>query len=172
MVLLLLLYVSSACCHRALQTLRKSWGNAQIPTDGADAVRAQQFFQDIPAVSRHSRRRFDFLPTAGGGADHRLSVGTGARWRHRGAIQDVLGETLRTFLGAGIGPPPLPLPYLAVIGRTPKPTPLNQPPLPMNADRGGTTRALPRQRETFPSAGLGLCSPRRLAPPLPRHSTS
>ena len=49
----------------------------------------------------------DLPPTAGGGADHWSSVGTGARWRHRGAIQDALDGTLRTFLGEGNGPPPL-----------------------------------------------------------------
>ena len=61
------------------------------------------------------------------------------------------------------GPPPLPLPHLALLGRNPGPAPPNQPPLPPNADRGGTAQALPQQRGTFPSAGLRLCSPRRLA---------
>ena len=37
---------------------------------------------------------------------------------------------------------------------------------------GGTTRALPQQRGMFPSAGLCLCSPRPLAPSLPRHGIS
>ena len=119
------------------------------------------------SVPRHSRRRFDPPPAAGGGADHWSSVGTGAKRRHRGAIQDELGGTSRTFLGAGNGPPPLPLPYLALLGRNPGPAPPTQPPLPPSADRGGTARALPQQRGTFPSAGLRLCSPRRLAPSLP-----
>ena len=94
------------------------------------------------------------------------------RWRHRGAIQDALGRTLRTFLGAGNRPPPLPLPHITLLGRNPGPASPNQPPVPPNADRGGTARALPQQRGTFPSAGLRLCSPRRLAPSLPRHGTS
>ena len=88
---------SSACGHRTLQTLRqppRQRGHAQIPTGGADTVRAQHFFQEVPAVPRYSRRRFDPPPAAGGGADHRSSVGTGARWRHRGAIQDAVGGTL------------------------------------------------------------------------------
>ena len=166
---------SSACGHRALQTLCQSprqRGHAQIPTGGADAVRAQQFFQEIPAVTRHSRRRFDPPPTAGGVADHRPSVGPGTRWRHRGAIQDALGGTLRTFVGAGNGTPPLSPPYLALLGRTPGPAPPNQPPLPPNADRGGAARTLPQQRGTFPRAGLRSCSPRRLALSLPRHGAS
>ena len=102
------------------------------------------FFQEVAAVPRHSGRRFESLPTAGGGADHRSSVGTGARWRNRGAVQDALGGTLRTFLGAGNGPPPLPPPHLALLGRNPGPAPPNQPPLPPNADRGGTQRELSR----------------------------
>ena len=63
-------------------------------------------------------------------------------------------------------------PHLALLGRNPGPAPPNQPPVPPNADRGGTPRALPQQRGTFPSAGLRLCSPRRLAPSLPRHRYS
>ena len=59
---------------------------AQLPTGGADTVRAQPFSPEVPAVPRHSRRRFDSPSTAEGGEDHRLSVRTGARWRHRGAI--------------------------------------------------------------------------------------
>ena len=50
------------CGYRALQTLRlppRQRGHAQIPTGGAEAVRAQQLFQEAPAVPRHSRRRFD-----------------------------------------------------------------------------------------------------------------
>ena len=166
---------SSACGHRALQTLRqppRQRGHAQIPTGGADAVRAQQFFQGAPAVPRHSRRRFDPPPTAGGEADHWSSVGTGARWRHRVAIQNPFGGILRIFLGAGNEPPPLPLPHLALLGRNPGPAPPNQPPLPPNADQVGTARPLPQQRGTFSSVELRLCSPRRLAPSLPRHSTS
>ena len=131
----------SACGDRTLQTLRqppRQRGHAQIPTGGANALRAQHFFQEVPAILRHSRRRFDSSPTAGGGADHRSSVVTGARWSHSGAIQDALGGTPRTFLGAGNGPPPLPLPHLALRGRNPGPAPPNQPPLPSNADRGGT----------------------------------
>ena len=65
-------------------------------------------------------------------------TGTGARWRHRSAIQDALSGTLRTFLGVGNGPSSLPLPHIALLGRTPGPAPPNQPPLPLNADRGGT----------------------------------
>ena len=60
---------SSACGHRALQTMRRpprQRGHAQIPTGGADVVRAQQFLQEFPAVLRHSRRCFDSPPTAGG----------------------------------------------------------------------------------------------------------
>ena len=165
----------SACGRRALQTLcqpPRQRGHAQIPTGGADAVRAPKLFQEVPAVSRPSRRRFDSPPTAGGGADHWSSVGTGARWRHRGAIQDALGGTLRTSLEAGNGPPPLSLRHRALLSRSPGPAPPNQPPLPPNADRGGKARALPQHRGTFPSAGLRLCSPRRLAPSLPRHRTS
>ena len=33
-------------------------------------------------------------------------------------MQDALGGTLRTFLGAGKGPPPFPLPHLALLGRS------------------------------------------------------
>ena len=99
-------------------------------------------------------------------------IGSGARWRHRGAMQDALGGTLRTFLEAGNGPPPLRFPHLALLGRNPGPAPPNQPPLPPNADRGGTARALPKQRGTFPSAGLRLCSTRRFFPSSPRHGAS
>ena len=165
---------SSACGHGAPQTLRqppRQWGHAQISTGGTDAVRAQQQFQEVTAVPRHSRRRFDSPPMVGSEADHRSSVGTGARWRHRGAIQDALGGTLRIFPGAEKRPPPLPLPHLAVLRLNPGPAPPNQPPLSSNADRGGTARASPQQRGTFSSAGSRLCSPRRLSPSLPRHST-
>ena len=113
---------SSACVYRALQTLRqppRQWGHAQILTGGADAVRAQHFFQEVLAVTRHSRQHLDSPLTAGGGADHWSSVGTGARWRHRSAIQDALGGTLRTFLGAGKGLPPLPLQHLALLSQIP-----------------------------------------------------
>ena len=113
-------------------------GYAEIPTRGADAVRAQQSFQEVPAVPRHSRRRFNSPTTAGGGTDHWSSVGTGARWCHRGAIQDALGGTLRAFVRAGNAPPPLPLPHRALLGRNPGPAPPNQLPVPLNADRGGT----------------------------------
>ena len=40
------------CGHQALQTLRqppRQWGHAQIPTGGADAVRAQQFSKKSPS---------------------------------------------------------------------------------------------------------------------------
>ena len=42
---------------RTLQTLGqppRQRGHAQIPTGGADAVRSQQFFIEVPAVPRHS----------------------------------------------------------------------------------------------------------------------
>ena len=65
-----------------------------------------------------------------------------------------------------------PAPHLALLGRNPGPAPPNQPPLPPNADRGGTARVLPKQWGTFSSAGLRLCFPRRLAPSIPRHGTS
>ena len=165
---------SSACGHRALRTMRqppRQREHAQIPTGGTDDVRAQQIVQEVPAVPRHSRRRFDPPPTAVGGADHRSSVGTGARWSHRGGIQHALGRTLQPFLGAANGPPSLPLLHLALLVQNPGPAPPNQTPLPPNADRGGTARALPQQRGTFPNAGLRLCSPRRLAPSLPRHGS-
>ena len=83
-----------------------------------------------------------------------------------------IGRDSPNLLGAGNGPPSLPLPHLALLSRNPGPAPPNQPPLPPSVDRGGTARALPQQRGTFPGAGLRLCSPRRLAPSLPRHSTS
>ena len=38
-----------------------------IPTGGADEVRAQPFFQEIPSVPRHSTRRFGSPPTTGRG---------------------------------------------------------------------------------------------------------
>ena len=53
---------------------------------------------------------------------HWSSVGTGARWRHRGARQNALGGTLL---------------HLALLGRNPGPAPPTQPRLPPNADRGG-----------------------------------
>ena len=65
-----------------------------------------------------------------------------------------------------------PVPTLTLLGRHAGPASPNQPPLPPNGDRGGTARALPQQRGAFPSAGLRLCSPRRMAPSLPRHGTS
>ena len=98
-------------------------GSGDMPkflTGGADAVRAQQFFQEVSTVRRHSGRRLDAPPTVGGRADHRSSVGTGARWRKRGAIQDALGGTLRTLQGAGNGPPPLPPTHLGVTGPEPR----------------------------------------------------
>ena len=53
-----------------------------------------KFSQEIPPIPRHSRRRFHPPPTARGGADHRPSIGSGTRWRHRGTVQDALGGTL------------------------------------------------------------------------------
>ena len=44
--------------------------------------------------------------------------------------------------------------------------------LPLNAKQGGTARALPQQWGMVSSAGLRLCSPRRLAPSLPQHGAS
>ena len=41
-----------------------------------------------------------------------------------------MGGTLRTILGARNGPPPLPLPHFALLGRYSGPAPPNQPPLP------------------------------------------
>ena len=159
---------SSACGLPTLQTLRqppRQRGHAQIPTGGADAVRAQQFFLEVPAVPRRSRRRFDPPPTSGGGTDHRSSVGTGPRWRHRGAIQDALGGTLRTFLGAGNGPPTLPPPHLALLGRTPdQHRQTNR--LYRRMQIGATQRELPRNNgELFLAPGYAcvLCAdwPRR-----------
>ena len=74
------------------------------------------------------------------------------------------------MLGLGNGPPTLSKPYLMLLGRQAGPAQPNQPPLPPNADRDGTARALPQQRGAFLIAGLRLCYPRQLAPPLPRHS--
>ena len=67
--------------------------------------------------NKHTRTKKTYLPDYGIIKHHWSSVGTGARWRHRGALQDALGGTLRTFLGAGNGPSPLPLPHLALFGR-------------------------------------------------------
>ena len=57
---------SPACGDKTLQALcqrpRQQW-HAQIPTGGADVVCAQQLFQEIPPVPRHSRRRFGSPPT-------------------------------------------------------------------------------------------------------------
>ena len=50
------------------------------------------FCQEVPSVPRRSRRRFGSPPTTGGGEDHWPLVGPGTRWRHRGAIQDALGD--------------------------------------------------------------------------------
>ena len=66
----------------------------------------------------------------------------------------------------------LPPRYFALLDRRSEPAPPNQPPLPPNADRGGTARAFPQHRGTFPSAELRLCSPRRLASTIPRHGAS
>ena len=73
----------------------------KYPPAGLTQYVLNNFFQEVPIVPRHSRRRFDSPPTAGGGADHRPSVGTGARWRHRAAVQDAMSGTLRNSLGPG-----------------------------------------------------------------------
>ena len=41
-------------------------------------------------------------------------------------MQDALGGTLRTFLGADNGPSSLPLPHIALLGRNPRPAPPSQ----------------------------------------------
>ena len=50
-------------------------------------------------------------------------TGPGTRWRHRGAVQDALGGTLRTIMGAGNRPAPLPISYFALLGQRSGPTP-------------------------------------------------
>ena len=90
--------------------------SSDIPTGGADAVCAQHFFKEIPSVPRHSRRCFGSPPTTGGGEDHRPPVGPGTRWSHRGAIQDALGGTLGTILGAENGPTTLSHPHFVLSG--------------------------------------------------------
>ena len=130
----------------------------------ADAVRAQHIFQEVLAVPRHSRRRFDPPPTAGGGADHRLSVGTGARWHHRGSTQDALGETPRTFLEREIDLQLSRSPILRYwAGTTDQYRQTNR--LHRRMRMRAAQRALPQTRGTFPSAGLRVCSPRLLAQP-------
>ena len=55
---------------------------------------------------------------------------------------------------------PAPPPHFALLGSHSGPAPLNQPPLPPNADRGGTTPALPQQRGTFSLLPGYACVPR------------
>ena len=61
-------------------------------------------------------------------SDHRPPISPGAMWSHRGAFQDELGGTLRTFLGARNGPPTLSHPHCAFLGRTSGPAPPHQSP--------------------------------------------
>ena len=139
---------------------------------GADAVCAHFFFPRNPLRTTSLKTMFRPPSNCCRWSKSPVISRYGARWRHREAVQDALGGTLRTFLGARNGSPPLLLPHLALLGRNPGPTPPDQPPPPPNADRGGTARALTQQRGMFPSAGLRLCSPRRWDPSLPRHGAS
>ena len=121
------------CGHRALQTLSqppRRRGHAQIPTGEADTVCAQQKFskKSPPYLITQNDVLTPLQQLEEEQIDHSSTVDTRVRWRHRGAIQDALGGTLRTFLGAGNESPPLPLPHLAVLGRNPGQEPPNQPP--------------------------------------------
>ena len=84
------------------------------------------------------------------------AAGPGARWSHRGAIQDALGMTV---LEAGNGPPTLSHPDFALFGRHSGPAPPNQPPLPrMRID--AAQRELSRDNgERFLAPGYA-CVPR------------
>ena len=79
----------------------------------------------------------------------RSPVGSRARYRHSGAIQDALDGILSTILRAENGPPTLSHLHFALLDRHPGSTPPNQPPLPPNAHFG------PAQREFF----LDVCAP-------------
>ena len=101
--------------------------HAQIPTGGADVACAQQRFQEIPSVSRHSRLYFGSPPMTRDGEDHGPPVGPGTRWNHRGAIQDALSGTLRNRPGRGQWTSNSLTPTFSAIGpvlwtRTTKPT--------------------------------------------------
>ena len=74
---------------------------------------------------------------------------TGARWCNGGAIQDALGGTLRTFLVAGNGSQPLPLPHLALLDRNRGPAAPNQPSVPPNADRAAQRELSRNNGERF-----------------------
>ena len=82
-------------------------------------------FHEVPSVTCYSRRRFGSPPTTRSGEDYRPPVGPGTRWSHRGVIQDALGGTLRTVLGAGNGPPTLSHSHFAILGRHSGPAPPN-----------------------------------------------
>ena len=90
-------------------------------------------FPRNPSVPRHSKRRFGSPPTTRSGEDHRPPVGPGARWSHRGAIQDGLIGTRRTVRGARNGLPTLSHPQLTLLGRQSGPASPNQAPLPPDA---------------------------------------
>ena len=127
---------SSACTDRTLQALcqpPRQQEHPQIPVGGIDAVCAQHFFRRILYVPRHSRQRFGSPPMTRIGEDHQPQVGPGARWSHRVAVQDALGGTLRTVLGAENGTPTLSHPHFAFWGRHFGQAPPNQPPLPPDA---------------------------------------
>ena len=124
------------------------------------------FFPRDPLLTTSLKTTFR-LPFRGG-EDHRPPVGPGPRWRHRGGVQNALGGTLRIILGAGNGPLTFPLPHVPLFGRHSGLALPNQPPLPPDADWCGTTRAVPEQRGTFPSAGLRMCPTHGVASPLLR----
>ena len=111
-----------ACGDRTLQVLRQSprqQRHAKISTGGTNPVCAQQYSQEIASVPRNSRQRLGSPSTTRRGENNRPPVGPGAKWSNRGAIQDALGGTLRTVLGAGNGYPTLSHPHFAVWAGTP-----------------------------------------------------
>ena len=88
---------------QALCQTPRPWRHAEVFASGVDAIRAQQFLQEVPPVPRHSRRRFDSSSTTRSGVDHRTPIGSRSRWDHRGYVQDALDGCFWTALGAGNG---------------------------------------------------------------------
>ena len=141
----------------------RPWRHVKVFASGFDAIRAQQFLQEIPPVPRYSRRRFDSSSTTRSGEDHGTPIGSRSRWGHRGYVRDALDGSFRTVLGAGNGPPSFLPRHIALLGGRSEPAPPNKPPVPPDANWCCTTGTLSGQRRANLGARLRLRSSRRMA---------
>ena len=120
----------------------------------ADAIRAQQFPEEILFIPRHSRR----------GEDHPAPIGSWSRWGHRGDVQD-------EYPGSRKWTSPLSPRDIVLLGRHSGSAPPNQSSVPPDASWRCSESFL-GVTASVPGARLRLRSARRMASSLQRHVAS